>query len=253
MPGVIDTHIEHGVLSLRMNRPSKKNALTDAMYHALADAMEAAETDDAVRAVVLMGAGGDFTTGNDIADFLAAATGQRGPDAGKGVGRFLKAQIEITLPFIAAVDGLAVGVGATTLFQCDLVYASDRADIRTPFVDLGVVSENASSLLAPRIMGHQRAFQMLCLGDKFSGQEAYDAGLVAKVCAADEVEAVAMDAARRLAAKPPGALKMTRDLLRGDLDAIRERSALENKIFAERLQSDEARAAFSAFMTRKSG
>ena len=146
-----------------------------------------------------------------------------------------------------------MGVGATTLFQCDLVYASTRADIRTPFVDLGVVSENASSLLAPRIMGHQRAFQMLCLGDKFSGQDAYDAGLVAKLCAPEEVEALSIDAARRLAAKPPGALKATRDLLRGDLEAIRERSALENKLFGECLQSDEARAAFSAFMTRKAG
>lgn len=253
MPGVIDTTIEHGVLTLRMNRPSKKNALTDAMYHALADAMEDAETNDDVRAVVLTGAGGEFTTGNDIADFLAAATGQRGPESGKGVGRFLQAQIEISLPFIAAVDGLAVGVGATTLFQCDLVYASTRADIRTPFVDLGVVSENASSLLAPRIMGHQRAFQMLCLGDRFSAQDAYDAGLVTKVCAPEEVETVAVNAARRLAAKPPGALRLTRDLIRGDLDAIRERSALENKLFADRLQSDEARAAFTAFMTRKSG
>ena len=252
MSGQIDVTVEAGVKTLRMNRPDKKNALTDKMYHALADEMVSAEADDAVGAILLLGAGGNFTTGNDIADFLAASQGG-GLSADLGVNRFLRCQVEATKPLVAGVEGLAVGVGATTLFQCDLVYAADTADIRTPFVDLGLVPENASSYLAPRIMGHQRAFEMLALGEPFTAEMGVQAGFVNRVVPADDLETVAMDAARRLAAKPREAMAITRRLLRGDPATIGAVAAEEGRLFGERIKSDEARAAFMAFMSRKAG
>ncbi len=248
MDGAIDIEVKDGVSVLVINRPEKKNALTDAMYHALADGMAAAEADPAVGATLLTGAGGNFTTGNDIGDFLKAATGGEG---GKGVGRFLMAQAEATKPLVAAVEGLAVGVGATTLLQCDLVYAAESASIRTPFVDLGVTPENASSLLGPRIMGHPLAFELLVLGEPFDAARAAAAGIVNRVVPAEALRETALAAARRLAAKPRGALLAARALLRGDPAAVKARSAEEGRIFAERLRSAEARAAFEAFMSRK--
>ncbi|MEM7523625.1 MAG: crotonase/enoyl-CoA hydratase family protein [Pseudomonadota bacterium] len=252
MSGQIDVTKEAGVLSLRMNRPEKKNALTDVMYHALADAMVDAEGDDAVGAIVFLGAGGNFTTGNDIADFLAASQGG-GMRGDLGVNRFLMAQIDGTKPLVAAVEGLAVGVGATTLLQCDLVYAAESASIRTPFVDLGLVPENASSLLGPRIMGHQRAFELLALGEAFTAEMAFDAGIVNRVCAAVDLEGAALDAARRLAAKPREAMAITRRLLRDDPAEVKAASLAESKLFAERIKSSEAQAAFMSFMSRKAG
>ena len=250
MTDLVQATIEDGVKTLRFNRPEKKNALTDAMYHKLADEMIAADADPDTRAILFLGAGGDFTTGNDVADFLAISMGG-GSLAEAGVARFLAQQIDGQTPLVAGVQGLAVGVGATLLLQCDLVYAADNADIRTPFLDLGVVAENASSYLAPRIMGHQKAFELLCLGEPFGAEEARAAGLVNRVAPAEALEDVAMAAARRLAAKPPEALRLTRGLMRKDLEARRSASAEESRIFAERLQSDEARAAFAAFMNRK--
>lgn len=252
MTGQIDVTKEAGVLSLRMNRPEKKNALTDVMYHALADAMIGAEDDAEVGAILFLGAGGNFTTGNDIADFLAAAQGG-GMAEDRGVNRFLMAQVEGTKPLVAAVEGLAVGVGATTLLQCDLVYAAETADIRTPFVDLGLVPENASSILGPRIMGHPKAFELLALGERFGAEAAAAAGLVNRVLPATELEAAALDACRRLAAKPREALAITRRLLRGDPAEVKARSVEESRLFAERIASDEARAAFMGFMARKAG
>ncbi len=252
MDETIDVVIDSGVMTLCMNRPAKKNALTDSMYHALADAMAAAEADDAVGAILLTGAGGNFTTGNDIADFLKASQGG-GLRTNLGVNRFLMAQIDGTKPLIAAVEGLAVGVGATTLFQCDLVYAAENADIRTPFVDLGLVPENASSFLAPRLMGHQRAFQMLALGDRFTAAMARDAGIVNQICAADDLVAVATTAAVRLAAKPRAAMAATRAMLRADPAQVKAVSLDESRVFGERITSDEARSAFMAFMSRKAG
>ena len=252
MSGTIDVTVDAGVKTLRMNRPEKKNALTDKMYHALADEMISAQDDAEIGAILLLGAGGNFTTGNDIADFLAASQGG-GLPGDLGVNRFLRCQVEGGKPLIAGVDGLAVGVGATTLFQCDLVYAAETADIRTPFVDLGLVPENASSYLAPRIMGHQRAFEILALGEKFTAQMAYEAGFVNRVVSASELESVARDAARRIAAKPREAMAITRRLLRGDPAEAGARMSEEGALFGERIKSDEARAAFMAFMSRKSG
>lgn len=248
MSGTIDIETKEGVALLVMNRPEKKNALTDAMYHALADGMAAAEADESVGAVLLAGAGGNFSTGNDIVDFLATAKGGAG---GRGVGRFLMAQVEGRKPLIAAVEGLAVGVGATTLFQCDLVYAAESASIRTPFVDLGLVPENASSLLAPRLMGHARAFEMLALGEPFDARRAEAAGIVNRVVPAEALMETALAAARRLAVKPREALLATRAMLRGDPEAVKAVSLAEGRAFAARLGSAEARAAFERFLSRK--
>ncbi len=252
MSGTIDIETKDGVALLVMNRPEKKNALTDAMYHALADGMAAAEADAAVGAVLLAGAGGNFTTGNDIVDFLAASKGgANGGAGGRGVGRFLMAQVEGKKPLIAAVEGLAVGVGATTLFQCDLVYAAESASIRTPFVDLGLVPENGSSLLAPQLMGHQRAFEMLALSEPFDARRAEAAGIVNRVVPAESLMETALAAARRLAAKPREALLATRAMLRPDPEAVKAVSLAESRAFAERLGSAEARAAFEGFLARK--
>lgn len=247
----IEATVAEGVKTLRMNRPEKKNALTDAMYHALTDEMIAADEDPGVRAILLLGAGGDFTAGNDIADFMAISQ-QGKPMAEMGVTRFLRQQVDGRTPLVAGVAGLAVGIGATTLFQCDLVYAAENADIRTPFLDLGLVAENGSSYLAPLIMGHQKAFEMLCLGEPFTAEQAYHAGFVNRVCKVDELEGMAFDAARRLAAKPPEAMAITRGMLRRDGALRRDAAAAESLAFGERLRSAEARAAFAAFMSRKS-
>lgn len=245
----VEVEIAGGVSAMRLARPEKKNALTDAMYHALADAMAAADADDAVGAHLFLGSDGVFTAGNDIADFLAIAA-QGGDPAERGVARFLMALIDAEKPMVAAVDGLAVGVGATLLLHCDLVYASERAELRAPFIDLGLVPENASSLLGPRVMGHQRAFAFLCLGAPLGAEAAREAGLVNEVLAAAGVEARAREMAERAASKPREAMALSRALLKGDREAVRAASLAESRIFFERLGSAEARAAFAAFMQR---
>ncbi len=250
----IDVTVADGVKTLRMNRPEKKNALTNEMYHTLADEMIAADRDAGIGAVLFLGAGGAFTSGNDVGDFMKHATGQAPAEDGeRGVARFLRQQVEGKTPLIAGVNGLAIGVGATMLFQCDLVYAADNAMIKTPFLDLGVVAENASSYLAPLIMGHQKAFEMLCLGEGFTAEQACHAGFVNRVCSVDDVEDIALSAAKRLAAKPPRAMEITRGLLRSDPDKRAARMEEEGGHFAAQMKSDEARNAFMAFMNRKAG
>ncbi|ALN72969.1 crotonase/enoyl-CoA hydratase family protein [Aureimonas sp. AU20] len=242
---LIERQLASGVLTLRMNRPEKKNALNRAMYGALAEALEGANADEAVRAVLLLGGEGHFSSGNDIADFA-------GFDAKAGLAevlRFLHALVDLEKPLVAGVDGLAVGIGTTVLFHCDLAYATPRSSFRTPFLDLGLVPEAGSSLLAPGLMGHQRAFALLVLGEALSAEEALATGLLVGV--GDEAEALARDAVVRLAAKPPEALRIARRLMRGDGAAVRARIEDEAAAFAERLVSAEARAAFAAFFDRR--
>ncbi len=237
---------------VRMNRPDKKNALTTAMYSAMAEALKAGEADDEVAVHLLLGVPGAFSAGNDLEDFArAAATG----NLGLQVLDFLMALANLDKPIVCAVDGLAIGVGTTALLHADLVYASDRSLFRTPFLDLGLVPEAASSLLAPRLMGHPVAFELLCLGNGFDAARAASVGMVNRVVGADEVEAVALEAAKALAAKPRGALAAARRLLRTGHVTSREdvltRIAEEAKEFSRRLASPEAKAAFAAFMSKK--
>jgi enoyl-CoA hydratase/carnithine racemase len=239
-----------GILTIRMNRADKKNALTRAMYAAMTGAITQSQDDDAIRVILFLGVPGAFSAGNDLMDFMAAASGGN-LGLGDEVLAFLAAVSSSRKTLVAGVDGLAIGIGTTLLMHCDAAIASDRSLLRTPFVDLGLVPEAASSLLGPRIMGHQRAFAMLALGEDFSAEEARDAGLVRKVVAAETLEAESRALAARIAAKPPEALRQSRALLRDTDGTIAGRIAVEAKLFAERLQTKEAQSAFMAFFAKK--
>ena len=230
---------------VRFNRVEKKNAITRAMYKTMADAIVGADSDPEIGATVLLGQPEVFTSGNDLKDFMAVAMGS---EHGGEVGEYLAAIATGTKPLLAGVDGLAVGVGTTTLMHCDLVYASPRAWLKTPFVDLGLVPEAASSLIGPRIMGHQRAFELLIMGERFSAEQAREAGLINAVVDTEELEDKVMTAAKNLANKPPEALAISRRLVRGNRDEIVNRIKEEGEHFSARLKSDEARQAFVAFM-----
>lgn len=240
----IRTQTSDGVMLLRLDRPQKRNAIDRAMYGAMSDALDTAGRDPGIRAVVIAGAPGAFSAGNDLRDFVSFGEG----GAMDEVHRFLLALIAFDKPLLAAVDGLAVGIGTTMLMHCDLAYATPRSTFRTPFVDLALVPEAASSLLAPRLMGHQRAFALLALGETFDAETARAANLVYAVTPDAEADAVA--AAKKLAAKPPEALRLSRSLLRGDRTEIEARIRLEIEHFSARLRSDEARSAFAAFFSR---
>ncbi|MBV8851447.1 MAG: enoyl-CoA hydratase/isomerase family protein [Methylobacteriaceae bacterium] len=237
------------ILRIAMNRPAKKNALTGAMYKAMQDALELADRDDDIRALLLTGSDGVFTAGNDIGDFLAGTRDAHGSPA----LRFITAIALCDTPIVAAVEGNAVGVGTTMLFHCDLVYAAPSAKFRMPFIDLGLVPEAAASLMVPLRVGMAKASEWLLLGEAFDAEEAYRVGVVNKVVPPGELIEVALDAAMRLAAKPKQALAATRRLMRGDRQAIRAQIAAESKEFAAALESPEAKAAFSAFLAKAKG
>jgi enoyl-CoA hydratase/carnithine racemase len=239
---------EGAVRRIRMNRRDKKNALTSAMYQAMAAAIEGASGDANIRCILLTGVPGAFCAGNDLQDFLAVAKGgEHNPVA----QTFLHTLARSQRPLVAAVQGVAIGVGTTMCLHCDYVVAATDAHFATPFVNLGLVPEAASSLLAPRVMGHQRAFAMLAMGEPLSGEQAQQAGFVNRVVAAEAVEAEGMRAAQRIAALPPEAVAMTRSLLRPPVDEVTGRIDKESAMYRERLKSAEARTAFEAFVNRK--
>ena len=244
----IIVEIDAAISTVQMNRADKKNALTSDMYDRMTEALEAGENDGGVRAHLFLGSDGVFTAGNDIKDFLAVASG--GNHGGNAV-RFLKRLVTVKKPVVAGVDGLAIGIGTTMLLHCDLVYASPRSLFKTPFLDLGLLPEAASSLVAPRVLGQQRAFELLCLGEGFSAERALAAGLINAIVSEETLGAHARDMARRIAGKPPEAMAQARALLRGDTAEILERIDRESSLFAERLKSDEARQAFETFLARK--
>lgn len=238
-----------GVLVIRFNRPEKKNAITSAMYRRMTGAIREADTDPSVRTVVFLGTEGCFSAGNDIADFLAHAMGA---PAGEhpAAFEFLLALAGCAKPLVSGVDGLAIGIGTTIHMHCDLTVASSRSLFKTPFVDLALVPEAGSSLLAPNVMGHQRAFAMLVAGEGLDAGQAREAGLIWKVTASEDVEEQTLSLAASLAAKPPEALRISRNLLRGDRRALLARMHEELELFAAQLKSAEARAAFETFMRR---
>jgi enoyl-CoA hydratase/carnithine racemase len=238
---------------LRINRPDKKNALTRPMYKALCDAIEEGDADPSIAAHVIAGTGGMFTAGNDIKDFLAAgsAPSEQGSGQVNEVMRFIRLLPVIKKPLIAAVDGIAIGIGTTLLFHCDLVYATPAATFATPFLDLGLVPEAGSSLLMPRLMGYQRSFEMLVMGETFNAERAREAGFVNAIVPTADLEKAALTAARRLSAKPPEALAIARRMLRGDVSEISKRVDEEAIAFTQRLKSPEAREAFQAFLEKR--
>jgi enoyl-CoA hydratase/carnithine racemase len=244
----IITDRDGAILRIGIHRPEKKNALTATMYLDMANALTAAEADAAVRVMLLHGSQEAFTAGNDLNDFLANPP--RGDDS--GVAHFLRAIVATKKPLVAAVAGPAIGVGTTMLLHCDLVYAADNAKFALPFVTLGLCPEAASSYLLPMIAGYQRAAQLLLLGEPFDAATAREIGLVTEVVAPDALMSVAMSTARKLAALPPSAVRVTKALMkRGMRHAVDEQMAEELKHFVARLDSPEAKEAISAFLEKR--
>jgi len=237
------------VYELRLNRPDKRNALTFAMYEALARALTEAQADAQVRAVLLSGAGAGFSAGNDLNDFLQAP--QFTSD--HPVMAFLRTLATFSKPLVAAVHGQSVGIGVTMLLHCDLVVAATGAQFSMPFVALGLVPEAASSLLLPRLVGTQRAAELLLLGRPFDAERAHSLGLVNRVVDGTVLLEEGRQLARSLAQQPATALAATRRLLRGDPAQLLERIEEEARIFGAQLQSQELRAAISAFLARGRG
>lgn len=236
-----------GVRLIRMNRPEKKNALTGAMYDALREALAAADTSDHIGAVVLAGLPGAFTAGNDLADFVATARG--GSFLDMPALHFIRQLARTRTPLVAAVDGLAVGIGTTLTLHCDLVYVGPQARFRMPFVELGLVPEAAASLLLPRRVGTAQASALLLLSEAFDAETALSLGLATALLPSDVVEAHALERAARLAALPRAALAATRQLMRGDQALVVAAIETEAEAFAERLASAEAQEAFSRFLS----
>ncbi|HXH02451.1 MAG TPA: enoyl-CoA hydratase [Candidatus Competibacteraceae bacterium] len=242
------TELQDGVLHVILNRPEKKNALTNAMYDALRAALERAEADPAVRVVLFSGSGGSFTAGNDLGDFLNAPP----QDEHSPVFRFLLAASRASKPLAAAVAGAAVGIGTTLLLHCELVYCAPGSRFQMPFVNLGLCPEAASSLLLPARLGHARAAELLLLGESFGAEQALAWGLVNAVVDGDQLLTHAVERCQALAAQPPAAVRLTKALLkRAQAQAVAETIALEGRHFAERLQSPEAKEAFQAFFEKR--
>ncbi len=244
----IGHHFERGILTLTFDRPEKKNALTTAMYAALVQHLAAAEADPGVRVVVLTGAGGNFTAGNDLRDFLDGGFSEPGAP----VWQFINAFAGFTKPIVAAVGGLAIGIGVTILLHCDLVYLADDARLSTPFVQLGLVPEFGSSALLPRLAGHARSFEKLVLGRPITPAEAVAMGLANAVVPVERLATQAAEAATALAALPTGAVRESRRLLReGQGVPVAEVMRRETAVFAARLASAEAREAINALLEKR--
>jgi len=237
-----------GIRTIRFNRPEKKNALTRAMYTAAATALETGDSDPAIKVFIIAGAGGVFTAGNDMVDFMQTPPALDGTEI-PPVGQFMQALLKVTKPVIAAVDGLAIGIGVTMLMHCDLAYASPRASFKTPFVDLALAPEFGSSQVMPRMFGHVIAADLLLLGSVWDADKAARHGLINDV--AEDVEALARATAVNLAAKAPGSLRAAKALMRRAPEALMDRIGIENSLFGELLRSEEFTEAATAFMERR--
>ncbi|HSX50385.1 MAG TPA: enoyl-CoA hydratase [Cellvibrio sp.] len=242
------SHLDNRVLTLSLNRPERKNALTLAMYNALAELIKAAEADNEVRVLVLTGADGFFTSGNDLMDFMNE------PEIHENhpVVRFIEALRHCSKPVVAVVRGHAVGIGTTLLLHCDLVYAADDARLQLPFVNLGLCPEYASSYLVPRVVGQQKAAELFLLGEPFSGAEASTLGLITKSVPESELNAYANEKIARLALQPPGAVRRTKALLRAATSvAVDSSLSTEYAGFAAGLASDECKESITAFFEKR--
>ncbi len=244
----IRTAVEDGIAIIEIARPEKKNALTGAMYIAMAEALASADADATVRAVLITGQPDVFTAGNDLDDF------KHRPSAGaeSPVSRFIKALSGCGKPVVAAVGGVAVGIGTTMLLHCDLVYVSEQARLAMPFVRLGLVPEFASSLLVPQLVGHAKAAELLLLGEAITGRTAVELGIANAVLPQAEVLPHARRMAERFRTLPPGAVRATKALMRrGGKALVDDTIAAESALFAQALHSPEAAEAFSAFLEKR--
>ncbi|WP_267422402.1 enoyl-CoA hydratase-related protein [Methylobacterium sp. GC_Met_2] len=251
MQTIIISDLEGGVRLITLNRPDKKNALTGAMYDSMREALAAADASEAIGAVVFAGQPGMFSAGNDLADFM----GNAGDNAEDGFSAspalaFIRQLASTRTPMVAAVDGIAVGIGATLCLHCDLVYASPAARLRMPFVELGLVPEAASSYLLPLRVGRLRATELLLLSRPLEADEAQALGLVNAVLPADMLVEQAIAQATKLAALPRGALAASRALIRGDQAQIEAAVEAEARAFDAQLRSPESQERLAAFLSR---
>jgi enoyl-CoA hydratase/carnithine racemase len=244
---------EGATRTIRLRRPEKKNAITQDMYRAMSHAIDTAQNNPAIRCMVITGGSGVFTAGNDLEEFLRQGTSNADIPRASNAVKFLYSLAHNAKPVIAAVDGVAIGIGTTMLFHCDYVLASTTATFSTPFIHLGLVPEGASSLLIPRIMGHQRAFAMLVMGRTVSAEDARIAGFVNAVVAPGHTEAEARKVAREICALPAEAVAISRRLLKLPPEDMTRRIDQESHLFGERMRSKEAVSAFEAFFARKNG
>jgi len=241
----------NGILTLEFNRPERKNAITGAMYTLLATALREAEQDPAVRAILITGKPEIFTAGNDLDDFLNNV-GEGAMTEDRPVFQFMQALGGCTKPVVAAVSGLAVGIGTTLLMHCDLVYAADNAKFSMPFTQLGLCPEFGSSLLVAQAAGYTRAAEKLLLGEAFAAQEAFEMGIVAKVLPAAELLAFAQGQAAKLAKLPPSSVRTTKALMKRSRAAlVKETITVENERFSAMLTGAEAKEAFTAFFEKR--
>jgi enoyl-CoA hydratase/carnithine racemase len=239
----------HGILTIEFNRPDKKNAITSQMYQAMADAIKEAESDSAVRAILIVGKPEIFTAGNDLEDFLKNTSAEV---ADRPVAQFMRALSAATKPVVAAVAGNAVGIGTTMLMPCDLVYAAENAKFALPFTQLGLCPEFSSSMLFPQMVGYPRAAEKLLLGEAFSAQEAYEMGMVSRILPTADLIEFAHGQAAKLVALPASSLRTTKRLMKSaQADAIQTRMMEENKHFGEMLVAKEAKEAFTAFFEKR--
>lgn len=247
MSNFVREEVRNNVLWLTLSRTDKKNALTQDMYSALSRALQAADRDSKIAAVVLTGDGDSFTAGNDLHDFLAIEE----LDDSSPPFEFLYTLSRLSVPLVAGVNGLAIGIGTTILLHCDLVYASHDAVFALPFINLGLVPEAASSLLLPQQCGHLRASELLLLGDNFNAETALEYGLVNKLVAADALNDTLEQVAQALASKPHGGLRAAKKLIKQPAEPVADRIEREAKIFIRALSSEEARKAIAERLNRK--
>ncbi len=239
------TSLSDHILRIQINRPQKKNALTPAMYDALREAIESANADSDIHAIFLTGSEDSFCAGNDLSSFLLE------PES-SAAAQFIRAIAAAKVPIVAAVNGVAVGVGVTMLLHCDLVYAAAGAKFNFAFIDLGLLPEAASTYLLPRMLGYVRAAELLMLGEAFSAEKAHDCGIVNQVLDPEDLEALAWSKAEQLAAKPPEALRQTKMLLRrGKALVVEDTIDIELEMIGQRLVSDEVRGIMQAFFSRR--
>ena len=253
MTGHLIVTDEDATRVIKLRRPEKKNAMTQDMYRLMSDAIDKAQNNPNIRCIIITGGSGVFTAGNDLEDFLKDATSNTDARGASNAVKLLYSLAHNVKPIIAAVDGVAIGIGTTMLFHCDYVLASKTATFSTPFVNLGLVPEGASSLLMPRTMGHQRAFAMLVMGRKFTADDAHTAGFVNVVVAPGHTEAEARKVAREICALPADAVAIARKLLKLPPEDMTRRIDQESHLFGERLRSKEAIGTFKAFLDRKKG
>jgi len=244
---MIEVELTDGILHVQLNRPDKKNALSSQMYRDLTASFQRASEDDSIRVVLLSGYPGSFSAGNDLADFVQAGT----LDNDHPTVQFLHALSQFEKPLLAAVDGLAIGIGTTALLHCDLVYATAGSRFQMPFTALGLCPESASSVLLPQLVGYQRAAQYLLLGEPFDGQTALQMGLVNQLAEPEDLKALALQKARQVAALPQHAARHTKALLKqSQKQLVQHVLHQELAVFEQLLHSDECQSALARFFKK---